>query len=153
MYEQHDSTTLLHWRGATVRLDPPPRSFYVYLLHFDRPYFHARHYLGATGSLDARLQRHRAGNGARLVEAVMAAGIGFTLARLWKCESWEESRELERKLKRWSGSGQFCPICRGRGEVDELVFLREGHHRLAWRTIPGRRRPMGDYQFRVHALE
>jgi site-specific DNA-cytosine methylase len=30
----------------------------VYLLHFDRPYKHARHYLGWAESLDARLAVH-----------------------------------------------------------------------------------------------
>jgi len=55
----------------------------VYLLHFDRPYRHARHYLGWATDPDARLTRHAAGEGARLLEVVHAAGIGWTLARTW----------------------------------------------------------------------
>ncbi len=50
----------------------------VYLLHFDQPYKHARHYTGWTessGSLKARLARHARGDGARLLEVVHAAGI------------------------------------------------------------------------------
>jgi hypothetical protein len=39
----------------------------VYLLHFSEPYQHARHYTGWTHDLDARLQLHRAGRGARLL--------------------------------------------------------------------------------------
>lgn len=79
----------------------------VYLLHFNRPYKHARHYLGSTNNLNARLERHRAGNGARLIEVITQAGIGFTLAR-----TWEGGRTLERRLKNWHNSPKLCPICR-----------------------------------------
>lgn len=46
-----------------------------YLIHFERPYRHARHYLGWTVDLEARLAKHRAGNGARLLRVATAAGI------------------------------------------------------------------------------
>ena len=39
----------------------------VYLLHFDRPYAHARHYTGWTTDLTTRLADHAAGHGARLL--------------------------------------------------------------------------------------
>lgn len=55
----------------------------VYLLHFDRPYRHARHYVGWTSNLDGRLAEHTAGHGARLLAVVHAAGIGWHLARTW----------------------------------------------------------------------
>ena len=35
----------------------------VYLLHFDRSYRHARHYIGFTQNLEQRLEAHRAGRG------------------------------------------------------------------------------------------
>jgi len=35
----------------------------IYLLHFDRSYRHARHYLGYTEDIEARLAAHRAGRG------------------------------------------------------------------------------------------
>jgi len=38
----------------------------VSLLHFARPYRHARHYLGYAEHLEQRLARHRAGSGVRL---------------------------------------------------------------------------------------
>jgi predicted GIY-YIG superfamily endonuclease len=78
----------------------------VYLLHFNQPYKHARHYLGSADDLDARLERHRAGNGARLIEVITQAGIGFTLAR-----TWEGGRKEERKLKDQHNSPRLCPIC------------------------------------------
>lgn len=50
-----------------------------YLLHFHTPFRHARHYLGTTNDLPARTARHQAGDGARLVEVITQAGIGFVL--------------------------------------------------------------------------
>jgi hypothetical protein len=55
----------------------------VYLLHFDVPFGHAKHYTGWARSLDARLAHHANGQGARLTEVVRAAGIGWSLARTW----------------------------------------------------------------------
>lgn len=80
----------------------------VYLLHFDAPYKHARHYLGwaAAGHLDSRIAAHRAGHGARLMAVVKAAGIGFTLAR-----TWPGTRARERQLKTRGGASRACPLC------------------------------------------
>lgn len=83
----------------------------VYLLHFDKPYKHARHYLGSTDNLEERLARHLAGNGARLVEVITQAGIGFVVAR-----TWVGGRELERQLKRRKEGPRLCPICRAAGK-------------------------------------
>jgi predicted GIY-YIG superfamily endonuclease len=81
----------------------------VYLLHFDRPYRHARHYLGSTSDLRARLDQHRAGQGARLMAVVRAAGIDFELAR-----TWTGGRTRERQLKRRHASPRLCPMCGAR---------------------------------------
>jgi predicted GIY-YIG superfamily endonuclease len=84
----------------------------VYLLHFDRPYAHARHYTGWTTDLTARLAEHTAGRGARLLGVVAAAGIGWQLAR-----TWAGTRAVERALKRRHGASRFCPICRGASDA------------------------------------
>ena len=78
----------------------------VYLLHFDEPYKHARHYLGYAEDLEARLAQHRAGQAARLTQVIKEAGITFTLVR-----TWEGGRDLERQLKRWHDSPALCPLC------------------------------------------
>ena len=83
----------------------------VYLLHFSRPYRHARHYLGYTDDLDRRLEDHQAGTGARLMEVIVEAGIEFTVARVW-----EGDRSLERRLKNQKNSPRLCPICRHNAE-------------------------------------
>jgi hypothetical protein len=64
------------------QLELEPLAGTVYLLHFDRPYRHARHYLGWTAdeTVDARLARHRAGGGARLI-AVIRGGRDRVRAR------------------------------------------------------------------------
>jgi predicted GIY-YIG superfamily endonuclease len=79
----------------------------VYLLHLSEPLAHARHYCGWTSNLDARLEAHRKGTGARLMEVCAERGIGFQLAR-----TWTGDRHLERKLKRRHESPRLCPICR-----------------------------------------
>jgi predicted GIY-YIG superfamily endonuclease len=79
----------------------------VYLLHFDRPYRHARHYRGWTTDLPTRLAAHSAGQGARLLEVITAAGIGFQLARVWP-----GTRARERQIKRQGGLSRSCPLCR-----------------------------------------
>lgn len=83
----------------------------VYLLHFDRRYKHVGHYIGATtrDSLDERIEEHRSGNGAHLISVISAAGIGFTVARVWR----DAERGFERKLKARGGASRICPICRG----------------------------------------
>jgi predicted GIY-YIG superfamily endonuclease len=78
----------------------------VYLLHFDRPYRHARHYTGWTTDLDARLAAHIVGAGARLIQVIEQAGIGWTLAR-----TWPGTRKTERALKRQGGASRRCPLC------------------------------------------
>lgn len=89
----------------------------VYLIHFNRPYHHARHYLGTTNNLERRLWQHAAGRrhgGARLMEVIIAAGITYQLA----C-TWEGGRELEQRLKAWNNGGRLCPICKAQQQVEQ----------------------------------
>ena len=78
----------------------------IYLLHFDRPYRHARHYTGWTTNLPDRLAAHRNGQGARLISVIIQAGIGFTLAR-----TWQGDRCRERLITRQGGAARRCPAC------------------------------------------
>lgn len=83
----------------------------VYLIHFESPLAHARHYIGfAIGTSGARRwARHRAGCGARLIRAVQAAGIGWKVVRTWP----DGDRVFERSLKKRKGAAGLCPVCRG----------------------------------------
>lgn len=86
----------------------------VYLLHFDRPYKHAKHYAGYADDdrLHERIDEHynaTPGDGKRhrLMQVVRAAGISFSLARVWP----GRNRQHERTLKQ-RGLSRACPICR-----------------------------------------
>jgi hypothetical protein len=90
----------------------------VYLIHFNTPYQHAGHYIGWTtkDGLEDRLKEHESGRGARLLQVITAAGIGFMLAR-----TWTGDKKLERRLKDgWHGA-RVCPICHP-----------EANHRANW---------------------
>ena len=79
----------------------------VYLLHFRRPFRHARHYLGfCAGDVAIRVAAHQAGQGARLLAVVSQAGIGVDLVR-----TWPGDRSLQRP-KRRHNSPRLCPVCR-----------------------------------------
>jgi predicted GIY-YIG superfamily endonuclease len=98
----------------------------IYLLHFDRPYKHARHYLGWARDLDARLADHDAGRGARLTAVVIATGIGWTLAR-----TWPGTRTRERQIKKQGGASRCCPECGVRPRPGGSMTDRDpGGHQL-----------------------
>jgi predicted GIY-YIG superfamily endonuclease len=90
----------------TEMLLPPSPLGYVYLIHFDAPLSHARHYIGWTRDLASRIQRHAEGRGSPLLRAVTAAGIRWRVARLFK-----GGKSLERHLKNYHGAGRLCPYC------------------------------------------
>jgi predicted GIY-YIG superfamily endonuclease len=79
----------------------------IYLLHFDTPFHHAKHYLGfAENSVEKRVERHQQGQGAALTKAAVAAGVKLELVRTWKGD-----RRLERQLKNRKNTPRLCPVC------------------------------------------
>ena len=85
----------------------------IYLLHFDTPYKHAKHYTGIAKDLEARLAEHASGQGARLTQVVREQGIAWRVARTWKGD-----RRRERQLKKQGGASRHCPLCKkGSGET------------------------------------
>ncbi len=93
----------------------------VYLIHFDQPYYHARHYLGTTNDLDARLRQHMQGRrygGARLMEVITQMGITWRLAA-----TWVGGRDLEKRLKSWCNSSRLCPICKAERIVEQMFDM------------------------------
>lgn len=88
----------------------------VYLIHFHKPYKHARHYLGFTNSdtdLDKRLTDHLCGLGARLMEVITDAGIEWRCVRVW----FGANRKYERSLKSRKNASLLCPECSGRNAL------------------------------------
>jgi predicted GIY-YIG superfamily endonuclease len=79
----------------------------TYLIHFDRPYRHARHYTGWASDLDARIAAHLNGEGARLMAVVNEAGITWHVSRTWP----GTTRATERKIKNTRHVPEYCPDC------------------------------------------
>jgi predicted GIY-YIG superfamily endonuclease len=88
---------------------------HVYLLHFSKPYKHVQHYLGATRySMEERMKRHHNRRGAKLLQAVFAAGIEVRIARIWHVDTKDEAFQLEIELKKRKRHKDFCFFCGGR---------------------------------------
>ncbi len=81
----------------------------VYLICFKEKLHHAKHYIGfcEEGNLEARIERHRAGNGSKLMAAVTQAGIAWEVARVWE----DVDRNFERQLKNSKNGPRLCPFC------------------------------------------
>lgn len=116
------------YRGQNV-------SGWLYLIHFDEPYKHAKHYTGWTTDVPARLRAHATGNGARLMEVITEAGITW---RLTKVIPGTRTNERSRK---GTGARRWCPACQGRAavfpagldlaELGEILSVTNGLGRVA----------------------
>ena len=92
------------------------KTLVVYLLHFEAPLgdasnprAQAQHYLGSAVDLEARLEEHHRGTGARIMQVVEERRISWRVVR-----TWEGDRQLERRLKRRKNAPRLCPMCSGR---------------------------------------
>lgn len=94
---------------------------YIYLLHFDPPYKHARHYIGWARNLEGRLAHHEHGTGANLCRVVKLAGARLVLSRVWK-----GTRDEERALKRRKDAPSLCPHCNPQSAMNRATHLERG---------------------------
>jgi hypothetical protein len=92
-----------------------------------------------TLDLPARLVDHAQGRGARLMEVVCEAGIGWQLARLWV-----GTRARERSLKQSGGAACRCPVCRlaalglePPARPADPLALELGDRVATWAGLPG----------------
>jgi hypothetical protein len=74
-----------------------------------------KHYLGFTWDLDARLEKHRAGQGARITEVLKERGIGWDVAAVWP-----GNRGIENQLKLHSAT-RICPRCTPGAHPPQIV--------------------------------
>ncbi len=84
----------------------------VYLIHFDKPLHHAKHYLGFSEDLPGRIQKHRNGQGAAFMRAIAKEQISWHISRIW-----DGDRTFERMLKDQHNASHLCPTC-----IQERVF-------------------------------
>jgi len=80
---------------------------FVYLIHFNEPFKHAKHYVGWTTDVESRILCHKEGRGARLMQVLNENGIDWQLVRVWE----GASRGFERKIKNMKKTSLYCPIC------------------------------------------
>jgi predicted GIY-YIG superfamily endonuclease len=92
----------------------------VYLIHFNRRFKHAGHYLGFSTNLDKRITDHLCGMGSRLMEVITEAKIEWKVVR-----TWEGDRKLERRLKNRNNAPSLCPICSGKGALKRGDYQRK----------------------------
>jgi hypothetical protein len=89
----------------------------VFLLHFDPPYRHARHYLGyAVGTGRGHDYARRIARGValgphELVQAAQWNECTITVADVWP----GEGRALQRRLRAQGGLSRHCRLCRESG--------------------------------------
>jgi len=83
----------------------------VYLIHFSRAFNSARHYLGFSTDIAARVERHKAGRGSPLLKPVTAAKIPWRVVRTWR----KRDGNFERELKEGSDLRDLCPVCNKKG--------------------------------------
>ena len=104
-------TTMIPTTTSNSRQPWQFRSFeQVYLIHFDTPLGHAKHYIGTAKNTDSRFFAHRQGKGARILQVCNELRIGYQMVRFWI-----GGRKLERKLKKGKNSPLLCPVCNPEG--------------------------------------
>lgn len=81
----------------------------VYLLHFDRPFHHIRHFLtvapkealsvggGVSAAVVAR---------SPLLDAALGAGVSITVTRTWNGDAVRAQQ-----LQAHANSRRYCPVC------------------------------------------
>lgn len=80
----------------------------VYLIHFNKKLAHAQHYIGfVENDLEQRIEKHKAGTGAKILRACKEAGIDWKVVKVWE----EGSRDFERSLKNKKKTRCICPVC------------------------------------------
>lgn len=86
----------------------------VYVLHFEKKYKHARHYIGFSRRKNFlnRLAFHRAGKGGNgLIQAVVKEGIKILVGNIF----FNKDGNYERYLKQQKKSSRYCLICNKEG--------------------------------------
>jgi len=92
----------------------------IYLIHFDKPYKGAGHYLGYASDFEKRMARHRAGRGSNLIKVIQDAGIGWQVVRKWE----NVGPQAEAELKRFHNNKRLCPLCQGQLAYDRAEHMR-----------------------------
>lgn len=94
----------------------------VYIIHFDRAFHHARHYVGwaQDNNVEERMLKHMNGQGSSLLRAVNGENIPWLIARVWH----NADRNFERWLKNQKRTAMFCPHCTDKPRRASLTWQK-----------------------------
>lgn len=85
----------------------------LYVLHFDKPYKHAKHYTGIAKNVLKRIALHKNGTGARLTQVLKENEISFRYNIIKEFPNFSEAHAYEKYLKTKIKKPQnYCPICK-----------------------------------------
>jgi predicted GIY-YIG superfamily endonuclease len=80
---------------------------FVYLIHFEKKYYHAQHYIGWARNVEKRMVHHRNGSGSKLLAHLNKIGIKWEVVMTKKGTGDEE-----RRMKKCKKARSFCPVCK-----------------------------------------
>jgi hypothetical protein len=108
----------------------------VYVLHFDPPFKHARHYVGWTieENADRRISEHLDLRGSPLVAAAVRAGSAVSVVAVFP----GAGKDYERYVKRRKCTTRFCHLCTPGARFPEGVtqaFRDTKHQAIACRSV------------------
>ncbi len=94
----------------------------IYLIHFEKKFGHAGHYLGLATDFEKRMERHRQGRGSNLIKKIQEAGIGWEVVRMWDIGA--KAPLAEKELKKRHNNRSLCPKCMGALAYEKAERLR-----------------------------
>lgn len=96
-------------------------SWKVYVIHFDKPYKHAKHYTGIALDVEKRMKQYSKGQGSRLMKVLKEHNIGFKYKVIVEYGTYSEAHAEEKRLKTKVKKPQrYCPICKlNKGIINE----------------------------------
>ena len=87
-------------------------SWKLYVIHFDKPYKHAKHYTGIAIDVVKSMKEHRGGYGAKLMRVLKENNIGFKYNIIGEYPTFSLAKAEEKRLKtKVKQPKNYCPIC------------------------------------------
>jgi|ERR1043166_1145738 predicted GIY-YIG superfamily endonuclease len=83
----------------------------VYVIHFDPPHKHAKHYTGIVLNVQERFTEHSNGTGGKLTKVAVENGTKLLLHTIKSGLSFYDAHALEIKLKKRHKASGYCPTC------------------------------------------
>jgi len=103
-------------------------SWKVYVIHFNQPYRHAKHYTGIAKNIKSRMREHASGNGARLLQVLKENNIGFKYSIIKEFPDFSSAHTYEKYLKTKIKKPQrYCPICKEQNKCKHKSVIGDNY--------------------------